>query len=53
VRRHDVGRVTAARHDAVHLVTRLEVLAQETDRDLRDRHRVGRVDAQLGSRGRV
>jgi hypothetical protein len=25
--------VTAARHDAVHLVTGLEVLAQETDRD--------------------
>ena len=37
------------RDDAVHLVTGLQVLAQEADRDLRDRHGVGGVDPELGS----
>ena len=48
VRGHDVRRVAAVRDDAVHLVDRAQVLAQQPDRDLRDRERVGRVDAELG-----
>ena len=32
--------------DAVHPVAGLEVLPQQTDRDLRDRRRVGRVHAE-------
>ena len=53
VRGHDVGRVTAAGHDAVDLIAGLQVLAEEPDRDLCDGHRIARVDAQLGSRRRV
>ena len=50
VRGHDVGRVAAVRDDAVHLVAGPQVLAQQPDRDLRDRERVGRVDAELRAR---
>jgi hypothetical protein len=39
--------------DAVHAVGRLEVLAQQPDPDLRDRQRVGGVDAELGEAGRM
>ena len=50
VRRHDVGRLAAARDDAVDAIARADVLAQQADRRLRDRERVGGVDAQLGAR---
>ena len=36
------------RDDPVHLVEGPEVLAQQPDRHLRDRERVGRVDPELG-----
>ena len=42
--RDDVGGRTALEHDAVHEVARTQLLAQQTDRHLRDRHRVERVD---------
>ena len=47
MRGHDVHRVAAVGDDTVDLVGRAEVLAQQSDRDLRDRERVGRVDAEL------
>ena len=53
MRGDDVGGVAAATYDAVHLVARPEVLAEEPDRDLRDGERVGGVDAELGRRGGV
>jgi hypothetical protein len=49
----DVGRVPAVGDDAVDPVGRLDVLAQQPDGHLRDRQRVGGVDAQLRVRGRV
>ena len=53
VRGNDVRRVAAVRDDAVNLVERAQMLAQQTDRDLGDRERVGRVHAQLRSDRRV
>ena len=53
VRGHDVGRVAAVGDEAVDLLAGAEVLAQQPDRHLRDRQRVGRVDAELGRGRRV
>ena len=51
--RDDVGRLTAARDDAMHAVGRLQALAQQTNRDLGDDQRVAGVDAALWKRGSV
>ena len=44
----DVGRRAAAGDHAVHLVARRQLLAQEAEGDLGDRHRIERVDAFPG-----
>src|SRR5262249_13405803 len=43
----DVWRVAPVLHDAVNARALVHMLAQETDADLRDRQRVGRVETQL------
>ncbi len=51
--RDDVRHVAAVAHDAVHLVTGGEVLAQQADGDLGNGEHVAHVDAAFGRGGRV
>ena len=53
MRGYHVGGLPAVGDDAVHHLARLKVLAQQTDRDLSHRGRIGRIEPQVGCNCRV